>query len=108
MCTNHCRGSRRSQRENAEAPGAKEEDEAPASRASRKFSRSRNELGKITAGFLYEAPWTLEALDVMRPLGALDVDMPHINSELTKAIMTRTMLRNQANGSGLDEDYKKY
>ena len=34
--------------------------------------------------------------------------MPHIKSELRKAIMTRTRLRNQANSSGLDEDYKKY
>ena len=34
--------------------------------------------------------------------------MPHIKSELRKAIMTRARLRNQANRSGLDEDYKKY
>ena len=33
---------------------------------------------------------------------------PHIKSELKKAIMTRTRLRNQANRSGLDEHYKKY
>ena len=33
---------------------------------------------------------------------------PHIKSELRKAIMTRTRLRNQASRSGLDQDYKKY
>ena len=33
---------------------------------------------------------------------------PHIKPELRKAIMTRTRLRNQANRSGLDGDYKKY
>ena len=33
---------------------------------------------------------------------------PRIKSELRKAIMTRTRLRNQANRSGFDEDYKKY
>ena len=33
---------------------------------------------------------------------------PHIKSDLRKAIMTRTRLKNRANKSGSGEDYKKY
>jgi len=42
--------------ENFEAPGQKRRMSPPASKASRKFSGSRNYLCKITADTLYEAP----------------------------------------------------
>ena len=56
-------------RENVEAQGQERKASSPVGESSRKCSGSRNQLWKITAGLLYEAPLDLAALGVMKLLG---------------------------------------
>ena len=47
-------------RENLEAQGQERKTRSPVGKSSRRCSGSRNQLWKITAGLLYEAPQTLK------------------------------------------------